>query len=542
MNDEAMIKCEDCEYEVVRKYIGAGLPMCDHPLLMASPHGRYGGKFTGHYGEEDPPYWCPKFRPDLYIMDPDRKEIEMEKRIHKAILNIPIGQLYPHPGNPRKDVGDVEELAKSIRVNGLMQNLTVIPKDPDGPVTPGSDFTVLIGHRRLAASKQAGLAELPCRIIEGLSEREQLSTMLEENMQRSDLTIYEQAEGFQMMLDLGETMETIKEKTGFSETTIRHRLNIAKLDKKKLKEAEESFQISIKDLTLLEAVKDIKTRNRILSECRDHRDFEWKVRSAEQEEKRDEAEKQLFKLLDKFDVKKAPENFSPYGAGIVTVKEFNLDGKLPKKSFKWDVQPPEGAELMYYRGYGGFVKIVYKGKPPKAGKTPQEKERDQVEKNRKKIRAIMKGFAADRRNFVLDVVNRKYEKAEDPEKNIKDCYELLLRMNTSISFQELAGYLSGKSYWDLTEDEKKELQEQAKKLSMEHSLLIFADGRVGGETALMDYEGHFMDKGEEYSDSLFYLRELLGILARYGFQVENEEVAALLDGISELYKPKEGGE
>lgn len=533
-----IIKCEDCEYEKCSAYIGMGLPMCNHPLLMEM-HRK--GRFSGHYDEVDPPEWCPRLRPDIYA-DPERKEEEMEKRIHKAILNIPISQLHPHPDNPRKDVGDVEELAKSIRINGLMQNLTVIPKDPDKPVTPGSDFTVLIGHRRLAASKLAGLTELPCKIVEGLSDWEQLSTMLEENMQRTDLTIYEQAEGFQMMLDLGETMETIKEKTGFSETTIRHRLNIAKLDKKKLKEAEDSFQISIKDLTLLEAVKDVKTRNRILSECRDHRDFEWKVRSAAQDEKRDEAEKELFKLLDKFDVKKTPKDFSPYGANIVTVKEFDLDGKLPKKSFKWDREPPKDAKLMYYRSYGSTVKILYEGKSKKIEKTPQEKERDQVEKNRKKIKAIMKGFAADRRNFVLDVVNGKYEKAEDPETNIKDCYELLLRMHVSISYNELAGYLSGKNYWDLTEDERKELREQAEKLSMEHSLLMFLDGRIGDETVLTDYDGYFQDKGEEYSTSPFYLRKLLDILSRYGFQVENEEVAALLDGTSELYKPQEGEE
>ena len=54
--------------------------------------------------------------------------------------------------------------------------------------------------------------------------------MLEENIQREDLTVWEQAQGFQMMLDLGETEDTIADKTGFSKTTIKHRLNIAKLD------------------------------------------------------------------------------------------------------------------------------------------------------------------------------------------------------------------------------------------------------------------------------------------------------------------------
>ena len=57
--------------------------------------------------------------------------------------------------------------------------------------------------------------------------------MLLENIQREDLTIQEQAQGFQMMLDLGDTEDQIAEKTGFSKSTVRHRLNIAKLDQEK---------------------------------------------------------------------------------------------------------------------------------------------------------------------------------------------------------------------------------------------------------------------------------------------------------------------
>lgn len=54
--------------------------------------------------------------------------------------------------------------------------------------------------------------------------------MLLENMQRSDLTVYEQAQGFQMMLDLGESISDISEKTGFSETTVRRRVKLLELD------------------------------------------------------------------------------------------------------------------------------------------------------------------------------------------------------------------------------------------------------------------------------------------------------------------------
>ena len=154
------------------------------------------------------------------------------------IVNISTDRLWPHPENPRKDLGDLTELAESVRKNGIMQNLTIVPlelADPDAArQREGKNYTVLIGHRRLAAAKLAGIKELPCRIEEGMDKREQVSTMLEENMHRSDLTVYEQAQGFQMMMDLGETEASIAEKTGFSKRTIRRRLNIARLDQEEL--------------------------------------------------------------------------------------------------------------------------------------------------------------------------------------------------------------------------------------------------------------------------------------------------------------------
>ena len=67
----------------------------------------------------------------------------------KQVREININHIKPHPDNPRKDVGDVTELAKSIKVNGIMQNLTVVPA--------AEGYKALIGHRRLAAAKKAGL-------------------------------------------------------------------------------------------------------------------------------------------------------------------------------------------------------------------------------------------------------------------------------------------------------------------------------------------------------------------------------------------------
>ena len=163
--------------------------------------------------------------------------------------------LHPHPDNPRKDLGDLEELRNSIIEHGIMQNLTIVPD--------GQGYKILIGHRRFAASE--GILELlPCVIAEGLTDREQVGIMLVENMQRSDLTYLEQAHGFQMMMDLGDTIETIADKTGFSKATVKHRLAIAELDPKALEEAKKFFQPTISDFIELEKVKDIEKRNEIL--------------------------------------------------------------------------------------------------------------------------------------------------------------------------------------------------------------------------------------------------------------------------------------
>lgn len=203
------------------------------------------------------------------------------------IVMLPIETLHPHLDNPRKDVGDISELAESIKVNGVLQNLTVVPghwmtqdewkevsaRYKQNPTEEDrllmnrkwldSGYTVIIGHRRLAASKRAGLAEMPCVIVE-MTPKEQVSTMLTENMQRVDLTVYEQANGFQMMLDLGDSMEQIAEKSGFSKATVRKRLEIAKLDQKTLKKVSER-QLFIGDFDELAKVDDIGVRNKLLA-------------------------------------------------------------------------------------------------------------------------------------------------------------------------------------------------------------------------------------------------------------------------------------
>ena len=177
----------------------------------------------------------------------------------KELLYLNVDQLIPHPDNPRKDIGDITELADSIKACGVLQNLTVVPCPAQGK----NKYVVVIGHRRLAASKMAGLTEVPC-VVADMTPQEQLTTMLLENIERSDLTPYEQAQGFQLLIDFGETVNTISERTGFSKSTVQRRLKMAELDQSKLAEKSKARQISLFEVERLCDIEDEAMRDRAL--------------------------------------------------------------------------------------------------------------------------------------------------------------------------------------------------------------------------------------------------------------------------------------
>ena len=180
------------------------------------------------------------------------------------IVMIPLDHLNAHPDNPRKEIGDVSELAESIKAKGILQNLTVVPyfSKVQNRVMQGM-YTVLIGHRRCEAARLAGLKEVPCTIVE-MSYEDQIATMLVENMQRSDLTIYEEAKGFQMMLNLGKTIQDVSAMSGFSEATVRRRVKLAELDEKKFKKACERGA-TLFDFAELEKIEDPAVKDELLS-------------------------------------------------------------------------------------------------------------------------------------------------------------------------------------------------------------------------------------------------------------------------------------
>lgn len=201
---------------------------------------------------------------------------------------IDIKLISPHPKNPRKDLGDLDELISSIEAFGVLQNLTVVPDGTDG-------YTCLCGHRRLAAAEAAGLETVPCMVAADMDEKTQVQIMLLENMQRNDLTLQEEAQGLQMMLDLGSSIAEIVRETGMSETKVRHRVKMNELDQELLGKKLEG-QIQINDLIKLESIKDIDKRNELL-EMVGTNNFDWKYREALNNQKKQDTIALIKKML-----------------------------------------------------------------------------------------------------------------------------------------------------------------------------------------------------------------------------------------------------
>lgn len=456
------------------------------------------------------------------------------------IKSIRVENIYPHPENPRKDLGNIEEMVESIKKNGIMQNLTVVPIDAwdseparqwdAGKLSTKSDFFALIGHRRLAAAKKAGLQEVPCKIVSNISRREQVSIMLEENMQRNDLTIWEQAQGFQMMLSLGETEDSIAEKTGFSKQTIKHRLNIAKLDQTELKKKEQDdcFQLTLKDLYELEKVEDIATRNKILRESRSSSDIRWKATNAAVEAKRNKTAKTVIKKLKEKGVQAAPKKAENeiYSNKWDIVKRISLDEEIPSE-IKYKAKK---TDILYYIKYYREVLIIKKAE--KKPETKQDIKRKDVERRKKQLKAKVKELENRRKEFISLIVSGKIPEFKESIDVYRKLWSAIVEIGSYLNMTNMKRFFTGKAEWDCTQEEKAEATEKVKSCSVLNQMVIQLNYAMDNVGDLYDWQGRF-DKAS--ADKLLNAYRLL---QQYGWCFENDE-EQLLDGTHELYTKDE---
>lgn len=327
--------------------------------------------------------------------------------MENKIVMIAVEKLHPHPNNPRKRVGDVSELAESIKKSGVLQNLTVVPWI--SPITGKSEedeYTVIIGHRRFAASKEAGLTELPC-IVKEMTTAEQLATMLAENVQRNDLTPIEQAEGIQMMFDIGETVSDVVQKTGLSESTVRRRAKLLELDREQLRRTE-GRGATLADYEKLNQIEDIKVRNKVLESIGTN-NFNMEVSKAIQEQKKEKTKKALFEQLDTFATK-----VTTYPTGCTWVTSWSFDSGCSVV----DV-PKDAGEAEYYYYPNSYNVVLYKKVTSKklskaeVAKEEQKREAERKESERRnKIAKLAEEAYSLRKKFIEEFnPTKKHEEA-----------------------------------------------------------------------------------------------------------------------------------
>lgn len=442
------------------------------------------------------------------------------------IQNISIKLVKVHPNNVRKTYNDIEELAESIKAKGILQNLTVVPD----PQEPGKYLTV-IGNRRLTAARMAGLETVPC-IVSDMDEKEQTSVMLLENIQRSDLTVYEQAQGFQMMLDLGETEDTIAEKTGFSKKTVRHRLNIAKLDSKTLmeKERQDGYQLSLTDLYELEKIKDVKIRDKILKDSTDSRDLARRAINAQKEQKRQENMKLYVAMMKKLGLKKAPKEADSefYTDKWERMKDYSLD-KEPPKTMKFE----DNGEPMFYLERYGTLYVIRKKKKEKKALTPAQEAERQNKRNKKQIKAILKEAANTRKAFIEGILSGRIKKVTNEEKVVAELFEQMMSWETFTGHNTLKEFFLEDKCYNAQKEDVEAAEKKMEGLSVLHKLLCMVSAMVA-DADLVDWNYTYSTGKGEKTKAFYKVLEL------YGFQYPNDEEKGVVEGTSDLYVKKEG--
>lgn len=137
------------------------------------------------------------------------------------VVEIPVDAIRPAPDNPRGTLGDLTGLIATITIAGVRQPITVTPRPEDGE----PPYMIVMGHRRHAAAKEAGLTVIPA-IIKELSEDERIADMHIENMNRDDLKPTEEARSIKTLRAVCKSEREVASRIGRSQAYVNKRLSL----------------------------------------------------------------------------------------------------------------------------------------------------------------------------------------------------------------------------------------------------------------------------------------------------------------------------
>lgn len=450
------------------------------------------------------------------------KCLDEYKDSERIIEYISVDKIKPHPDNPRKDVGDVSELAESIKQNGIMQNLTVIPTD-------NGEYMALIGHRRLAAAKAAGLDKVPCVVVGNLSRSEQVSIMLAENMQRSDLTVMEQVDGMQMMLDLGDTVSTISKKTGMSETTVRRRLSIAEYNHDEVKS---SFDrgATLADYDEIKKIRDKDKRNELVKTFGTV-NYDWQLKRALDDQKNEDFKKRAIDFLQPFatPIENVVDMQYVYCYYSSSSAELKLPEKYDSSRNYYYIERNFGVEL--YTDYT-TAELEAKEQRKTASEQVQQKAAERRERAGR-LDKICEDMCASRIEFMRNFKELPQKKAVDKLCVIYDINSIV----TSVANSE-DGYIESFKPADIMRDlypdqKPAEVIGNNAMISPDKQLIVTLLAIID---AFDDISAHTWQADYEYNANLTGTYKVLALL---GYQISDVE-QSILDGTNELYYKEDG--
>lgn len=140
------------------------------------------------------------------------------------IYNIPQAMIVPNPNQPRKrfDYDELENLAQSIRENGILQPITVRKRED-------KKYELVSGERRLRAARLVGMVKIPSIVI-NIDDKNSAMFSIIENLQRQSLDFFEEAEAIEKLVgEYAMSREEVARKLGLAPSTVSNKLRILRL-------------------------------------------------------------------------------------------------------------------------------------------------------------------------------------------------------------------------------------------------------------------------------------------------------------------------
>ena len=284
--------------------------------------------------------------------------------------------------------------------------------------------------------------------------------------------------------------------------------------KRQRKEKDENFQLSLKDLYELEKIEDIKTRDKVLKAATDSRDLVWKAKQAVTEETRIRNKKLFAELFKKAGIKKAPDGTENerYSGKWDILQSWQLDKEAPKslKKFK------EGALWVVF--WNSEIAVIAPAQKQKRELTEYEIKEKEKAKAKKELKQRHKALYAEIDRFLMGIITKEIAPLKEDVVLYKALILATIKGNVDYYRSDLANLFSGKSLYDLKEEEPdkyKEFLEWEKNLSPLHLAIAHMTSIKKCEMYNYNVEYHQENAGK--------VKAIVDFLAMYGFSISEEE-------------------